>query len=65
MESIEATPALTAAKQETLHNAELEARQKLWRWLIIAALGVLLVETWLAGWLTRSRQIEAQPEAAT
>lgn len=53
MKTIEATPALVAAKQETLHNAELEARQKLWRWLIVAALAVLLVETWLAGWITR------------
>jgi hypothetical protein len=31
----------------------LEGRQKLWRWLIVAALAVLLVETWLAGWITR------------
>lgn len=38
---------------ESLRNTELEARQKLWRWLIVAALGVLLVETWLAGRLTR------------
>jgi len=53
MKSVAATPALAAAKQETLHNAELEARQKLWRWLIVAALAVLLVETWLAGWITR------------
>jgi hypothetical protein len=53
MKSVEATPALMAAKQETLHNAELEARQKLWRWLIVVALALLLVETWLAGWITR------------
>jgi hypothetical protein len=32
-----------------LHNAELEGRQKLWRWLIVAAVVVLIVETWLAG----------------
>jgi hypothetical protein len=53
MKSIEPSPALLAAKQETLHNAELESRQKLWRWLIVTALALLLVETWLAGWLTR------------
>ena len=47
------TPALVVARQETLHNAELESRQKLWRWLIVAALAVLLIETWLAGWITR------------
>ncbi len=53
MKSAERSPAMQAATQQTLHHAELEARQKLWRWLIVAALAVLLVETWLAGWLTR------------
>jgi hypothetical protein len=60
MKSAEVTPALVAAKQETLHNAELEARQKLWRWLIVAALAVLLVETWLAGWITRRSAARAE-----
>jgi len=32
-----------------MYNMELENRQKLWRWLILAAIGVLIVETWLAG----------------
>jgi hypothetical protein len=32
-----------------MQNAELENRQKLWRWLIIAAIAVLTVETFLAG----------------
>lgn len=32
-----------------LQNQELEARQKLWRWLILATIGVLILETWLAG----------------
>ena len=32
-----------------MYNIELENRQKLWRWLILAAIGVLIVETWLAG----------------
>jgi hypothetical protein len=32
---------------------EMEHQQRLWRWLLIALLAVLLVETWLAGWLTR------------
>lgn len=40
-----------------LHNAELEGRQKLWRWLILAAVAVLIVETWLAG---RVRQPRAE-----
>ena len=42
-----------------LQAAELEQRQKLWRWLIVAALVVLLLETWLAGWLTRRNQVAA------
>jgi hypothetical protein len=32
---------------------ETENEQKLWRWVLVAALVVLLMETWLAGWLTR------------
>jgi len=42
-----------ADQKRRLHNAELENQQKLWRWLIVAALVVLLMETWLAGRLTR------------
>lgn len=30
-------------------DTELEGRQKLWRWLIVLTLGVLLVETWWGG----------------
>ena len=36
-------------------GVELESRQKLWRWLLAAALAVLVVETWLAGHLGRRR----------
>jgi hypothetical protein len=32
-----------------LRDVELEGRQKLWRWLLVVALGVLTTETWLAG----------------
>ena len=32
-----------------LHDVELESRQKLWKWLIVAAVGFLIAETWLAG----------------
>jgi hypothetical protein len=46
---------------QQMHNAELENRQKFWRWLILAATGVLIVETWLAGRLSRPRP--AQEEA--
>jgi hypothetical protein len=40
-------------KRLNLRGAELENQQKLWRWLIVAALVVLVGETLLAGWLTR------------
>jgi hypothetical protein len=42
-----------AARKVQLQNAELEGRQKLWRWLIALTLGILLVETLLAGWTAR------------
>jgi hypothetical protein len=38
-----------------MQNAELESRQKLWRPIILAAIAILIVETWLAGWLSGSR----------
>ena len=48
------TLATNPAKQPgQLHAAELEQRQKLWRWLLVAAIVVLLLETAVAGWTTR------------
>jgi hypothetical protein len=41
------------------HEAEIEGRQKLWRWLILGALVLLGVESWLAGRLTRGRVVSA------
>ena len=46
-----------------LHNAELEGRQKLWRWLILATIGILIVETGLAGRIRRNRPAHARAEA--
>lgn len=43
-----------------LRNGELEGRQKLWRWLVLAVIGVLIVETWLAGRLKRPRPAVAE-----
>jgi hypothetical protein len=51
-----------AERKVRLRNTELEERQKLWRWFLLGTLGVLLVETWLAG-LTARRT--PSPEAAT
>lgn len=46
--------ALTAAAPEakrlaSAQAAEVEGQQKLWRWLVMAALLIVLVESWLAG----------------
>jgi hypothetical protein len=52
-------------KRLRLQAAELEQRQKLWRWLMVAALVILVVETWLAGWMTRrNREADAAPQPA-
>jgi hypothetical protein len=40
-------------QQRHLQALELENRQKLWRWLILSALVLLVLETWLAGRLSR------------
>ncbi|MBK9138312.1 MAG: BatA domain-containing protein [Verrucomicrobia bacterium] len=56
-------PVREAQRQARLQNAELESRQKLWRWLLAAAVGILLLETWLAGWTARRQTLN--PEAAT
>lgn len=52
---------VTEAKRQ-LANAELEGRQKLWRWLIAGALVFVTMETLLAGWLTKRPMAE---QAAT
>jgi hypothetical protein len=43
-----------------MQNAELEGRQKLWRWLIVTAIVVLIAETWLAGRIKRPRPAHAE-----
>jgi hypothetical protein len=57
-----ASPAQAAQREASLQAAELEQRQKLWRWLIVAALGVLLLETLIAGRLSR---VTARPTETT
>jgi hypothetical protein len=49
-------PAASEQARRQMLNAELEGRQKLWRWVILAALAILAVETWLAGRLARPRR---------
>jgi len=43
-----------------MQSAELESRQQFWRWLILAAILVLILETWLAGRLSRPRLARAE-----
>jgi len=45
-------------QKKRLQNLELEARQKLWRWLIVAALVVLMLETWVAGFVSRRARLQ-------
>ena len=49
-----------AARPQHLQELELENRQKVWRWLIVAALMVLMVETWMAARLTRPGSFPAE-----
>ena len=44
-----------------MQSAEAEGRQKLWRWFLVAALALLLVETVVAGWTARRTSL---PEGA-
>jgi len=45
-----------ATGQATQHGsfAQMESQQKLWRWVLVTTLAMLLIEIWLGGWLTRS-----------
>lgn len=52
------TKAERLARIRQQRDTELESRQKIWRWLIVAALGVLVIETTLAG--RAARQITMQ-----
>jgi hypothetical protein len=45
-------------RQVRLQNTELENRQKIWRWFIVATLALLLFETWLAGRTARQAPAE-------
>ncbi len=45
-----------ATRLAARHNSfsEMESQQKLWRWVLVVMFLLLLIETWLGGWLTRS-----------
>ncbi len=49
----EVSAAQARTQQRHLQEAELENRQKLWRWLIAGVLAITLVEITVSGWLAR------------
>jgi hypothetical protein len=55
----ELPPALIAQQQALAQAIEVENQQKLWRWLIAACLGVLLLETFIAWKLSRTTGISS------
>ena len=58
----ESAVAREALRQVRLQDAELENRQRLWRLCLIAALGVLLVETWVAAKTLRAQFATVEAE---
>jgi hypothetical protein len=52
------TAALIEKERKWAQATEVESRQKFWRWLIIAALLFVLVETWFAARLSRVTTVE-------
>jgi hypothetical protein len=50
------TAAGELAQMREMRERDIEDRQKIWKWLIVAAIVLLIGETWLAGW-TGSRTI--------
>ena len=53
------TRARELSRLQNLHDVELEGRQKIWKWLLVMALGILILETALAG-----RQLKTTPISA-
>ncbi|QDT33075.1 BatA domain-containing protein [Thalassoglobus polymorphus] len=57
--SLSNSPSPDKVTERQLMNRELESKQQLWKWLLVAAICVLFFETALAGWKQR------QPQPAT
>jgi hypothetical protein len=57
--SEEISPAAAAQREALAQAVDLENQQKLWRWLIVACLAVLLMETLIAGKLSRPAGIQS------
>jgi hypothetical protein len=62
-ESAAPAPELSASQKLRVESEQKEAQQKLWKWLVFAALLVLIFETWLAGRRSRTAAATA-PQSA-
>ena len=49
----DALPIFVKKREQALMDATAEKRQKLWRWMILAAILLALLETGWGGWLWR------------
>jgi hypothetical protein len=50
-----------AKKRQQAQDTQIESRQKFWQWLIVAVLGILVAETWLAGRAAKTPIAEGSP----
>jgi hypothetical protein len=57
-------PAPDPDKMRQLRDAELEGRQKIWRWLVVGAVAILIVETFIGGLRAASRRTPTEAAAA-
>ena len=60
---VQPTPKDMADHARQMRDLELEDRQKVWQWIVVALVCVLILETWLAGRLERSGA-EVRPREA-
>ena len=56
--------ALTQVRRQAMLDGELEKRQKTWRWLIMGAILLALLETWLGGRTWRRPAVGSEPQEA-
>ena len=59
------TQKIAQNREQTLIDEQTEKRQKIWRWLIVIAILLVLLETWLGGWLWRKPSGGSEPAAET
>jgi hypothetical protein len=53
--------ATMAKKRQQAQDIQFESRQKFWQWLIVAVLGILVAESWLAGRAAKAPIAEGSP----